>query len=247
MRKTLKVIALTLSVILSSLLITYLSLPFILEKNVNGMTRTPVNIGSITFRPHHIYVDHFDIKNPKCAQKPTALHIDTIKISSPLKDYIRKDMVVKSIEIENIYVNVELYNSEKTLGNWQTIMNNINQDRPVRNKANQTSTLIKKVTLTNLEVELMLFNAEPRKIHIPSLTFKDLPTEEGLPTKQIARAVVSKLIRTIFVEMGVKWIIQSPVNAIKDVFSPLISPFKKKEDKGGEKAEKQPQECEKKP
>ena len=172
------------------------------------MTKTPVSVGAITFRSNNIYVDDFVISNPKEAKKTTALRIGLIDVTNPLEDYIKNDMVVESIHLENIYLNIELYNKQKTLGNWQTIMGNMSSDTPVPNKVNQTSTLIKKITLKDIEIDLILFDTPTKTIHIPSLIFYDIPTEDGLPAKQIAKAIVSKIVRSLFIETGVNLINQ---------------------------------------
>lgn len=225
MKKTLTIIISTLATLIVAGLVTYFCLPFILAKNVRTMTGTPVSVGSISLRPETLTISDFVIYNPKEASSDVALSVDYCLIEDPFGGYIGDDSEIESVDLENIYVNIELYNKERTKGNWQTIMESV-EKASSKVPAQSSKMRIRQLTLHHINIELTLFDSPMKTFHIPRLVFYNLPLDDGLPAKKIVNAVVKQIIPSIFLEAGVKFIFNAPGNIIKGALSPLIAPFK---------------------
>lgn len=208
------------------------------------MTQTPVSVGSVTLRPGNMSIHDFIIYNPPHALSDIALSIDHTAVDLSLDEYMQTDSVIESVELENIYINIELYDKKRTMGNWQTIMDNINrsqpQSQPTVTDASSSDTVIRRLILRHINIDLMLFKSPIKTYHIPQLVFHDLSTGNGLPAKKIVSAIVKKIIPSIFLETGINFVLKSPGKIIKDTFSPLIAPFTKKSNKQKKEQSKTP-------
>ena len=162
-------------------------------------------------------IKQLQMGNPKGARLPTALKTEIIAIKSPYRQYFDDPILIDEIHVNQVYVNIELYNKAQTKGNWQTIMKNM--DKSSKGSLSiKRHAIIKKLALTNIQIDLILPNG---KIHhlspIDRLEFYDVHSDKGVPIEQISEIIVQKMMHSIFLQEGLKSIIEAPMDVIKGV------------------------------
>lgn len=118
----------------------------------------------------------------------------------------------------DLYVNIQIYTKDQTKGNWQTISANVAVDHKSLLSVERQA-IIKKLILNNIQIDLILADGTMRSLSpIPRLEFDNITSEKGIPTEEIAEIIIQKMMQSIFLEKGLKLIIDAPVDVIKGVF-----------------------------
>lgn len=213
------------SVIASFLLLVaylvYLNSSLLLSKTLSRTTQTPVAVGPIGFLRDSFTIQRLAISNPKDAYLPTAFKAETIKVSGSYTRYLRREIVIEKIEIDDVFLNIEFYTEDKLTGNWQALFENM--DKSHRQVKSKRQTLIKKLVLRNVHVNLILADGKVHRLApIDLLEFKELSSEEGFPVKEISEIIAKKMVYSILKEEGLNLIIKIPLKVIKKIF-PFLS------------------------
>lgn len=207
--------------------LAWLNIAYLLAKGISSKTRASVTIEAVRFHKNALIAHNFQMANPKGARLPTALKVETIGVRAPYTNYLKNPIVIDEIYLDNLYVNIQIYNKSQTEGNWHTIIQNVSQDNEspfsIKRKA-----LIKKLRLVNIRIDLILSDGKLRQLSpIQKLEFENITTEKGIPIQEISEIIVEKMIQSIFLEKGLKGIIEAPANIIKGIFPFFgqVSPF----------------------
>ncbi len=215
-----KLIGILLGIIIVIALAAYLAYansPLILARVISHKTQVPVTIKNIDFQNDAFTIQQLQMGNPKEARLPTSLKVETITINSPYRQYFDDPIVIDQIYVNNVYVNIQLYNKDQTEGNWQTIMKNMAEDHGSPLSIERPA-IIKKLILTNIQIDLILSDGSVHNLSpIARLEFDNIHSDKGIPIQEISEIIVQKMMQSIFLEKGLKTIIEVPVDIIKGV------------------------------
>lgn len=178
---------------------------------------TPVSIKDVIWKKDSFTIDDIMIANPKPARLPAAMRVKSIKVDAPYKQYFEDPILINQIHLDSVYVNIQIYNKDQTEGNWQTLMGNMTVDHKSPLSV-ERSALIKKLILTNIQIDLILSDGKLHHLSpIERLEFENISSDKGIPTQEISEIIVQKMMQSIFLQKGLKSIIEAPVDIIKGV------------------------------
>ena len=208
----------------------YFNAANLLAKIISRKMGLPVSIESIDFAKNRLTIGKLSVKNPPKARLPIAFEVEKIEVISPYSHYVKNPIKIEKIDLKNLYINVQIYNKEKTEGNWQTIMSRVDQDNKSPLSFEREVT-IKELLLTEIKVDLILPDGERHHLSpIDKIEFKNLTTEKGIPIHEISEIIVKKVIKFVFLSQVFKAITEIPVDLFKGIFRLLGEPQEKKEE-----------------
>ena len=217
MKKLISLILIIIILAAGASYVAYLNSALILARIIFHKTMTPVTIENVDFNPQSFVIGGLLIANPKEAQLPTALKVQKITVDAPYKNYIKDPIVINQVLMNNIYLNIQLYTKDQTKGNWQTIMENMAVDHDSLFSIEREA-IIKKLILTNIKIDLILSDGKVYHLSpIQRLEFDNITSDKGIPTQEISEIIVQKMMQQIFLEKGLKSILDAPANVIKGV------------------------------
>ena len=217
MKKLIAILVAVILVIAGLGYLAYLNSSMILAEIISKKTMTPVSIKDVIWEKDSFTIDDIMIANPKPARLPAAMRVKSVKVDAPYKQYFEDPILINQIHLDNVYVNIQIYNKDQTEGNWQTLMGNMAVDykSPL---SIERSALIKKLILTNIQIDLILSDGKLHHLSpIERLEFDNISSDKGIPTQEISEIIVQKMMQSIFLKKGLKSIIEAPVDIIKGV------------------------------
>ena len=217
--KKLIAILLAIALVLGGLgYLAYRNSAAILAEMISKKTMTPVSIKSIEWRKDRFTIKDLTIGNPKGTRLPTVLQVETLNVEAPYRQYFKNPIIIDQILLDNVYVNIQIYDRNQTQGNWQTIIANMAIDHKSPLSIERPA-IIKKLILLNIQIDLILSDGKLRRLSpIPRLEFENISSDKGIPTQEISEIIVQKMMHSIFLEKGLKTIIEAPVDVIKGIF-----------------------------
>lgn len=209
----------------------YSRLPGMLSDRLSRALQVFVSVKDITLRPTKISIEDLMIGNVSPGILPKAFSAETIDINAPLTTYANNPIVIDTIAIDNIYLGLEFDSPSSTTGNWASLFAPLS-DKKNSSKEDKKSVTIKKLVLTNIQVELVYRNS-PNNIKklppIKEIVLTDINTEEGMPMEQIMHSVLGQMLKSIFIKENIKnaldGIFNSPQSGVKELLSPLKGLF----------------------
>jgi hypothetical protein len=197
--------------------LAYANSEVILAKIISRKTHVAVTVEKIKYSKDSFTIYDLQLANPKGARLPTALKTESIQVDAPYSHYFKNQIVIDEILVSNSYVNIQMYNKEQTKGNWQTIFSHMEENHRSPFSIERTA-LIKKLVLTNIKIDLILADGSLYHLSpIDRLEFDNLNSDKGIPIEEISEIIVQKMMGKIFIEKGLKAIIEAPINIIKGV------------------------------
>lgn len=218
MKRLVGILLAILMILFGGAYLAYKNSDLILETIISRKMEVPVTIQRVQFNKGFFQIENFQMENPNEAELPTALKVETIRVDSPYRQYFEDPIVIDQIHLDTVYVNIEIYNKDQTEGNWHTIMNHMEKEHSSPLSV-ERSTLIKKLILTNIQIDLILADGKVRHLSpIKRLEFDNIDSEKGIPIEEISEIIVQKMMSSIFLEKGLKAIIEAPVKILKGIF-----------------------------
>ena len=205
-----------------SAIIFYIYLPEVVSTSLSKDLKTHVRVGKIKFSKDNIFIENISVSNPKKAKLPYALKIKKVTINSPLLYYFRNPTRINEILIEDVYVNIQVFDKDQKSSNWQDLLSNANSttNKNTSNKSitSQHRIIISKLIFQNVKIDLILSDGKINHLtENEPFIFNDLDTKEGIPTKEIGSEISSKMISQIYLKYGIKSIINAPKTIIKKI------------------------------
>ncbi|QVL56384.1 MAG: hypothetical protein KFB95_04100 [Simkaniaceae bacterium] len=217
MKKIIAILVATILVIAGLGYLAYLNSSMILAEIISKKTMTPVSVKDVIWKKDSFTIDDIMIANPTPARLPTAMRVKSIKVDAPYKQYFEDPILITQIHLDSVYINIQIYNKDQTEGNWQTLMGNMAVDHKSPLSV-ERSALIKKLILTNIQIDLILSDGKLHHLSpIERLEFDNISSDKGIPTQEISEIIVQKMMQSIFLQKGLKSIIEAPVDIIKGV------------------------------
>ncbi|HSX12789.1 MAG TPA: hypothetical protein VLF61_04785, partial [Rhabdochlamydiaceae bacterium] len=162
---------------------------------------------------------------------PKAFSADTIKISAPLTQYLKKNIVIEEVHIDGIYLGLEFDSISGTNGNWTMIMSNFAhaKEQEKKEKAGQKTVLIKKLVFTNISTYLVFTKEKigiKRLPKIDRMEFHNVSSEGGFPTDQLLNSVLGQMLRSVFEKENLKNMLKDILDNPQDTIENTIKLFK---------------------
>ncbi|WP_194847141.1 hypothetical protein [Candidatus Neptunochlamydia vexilliferae] len=196
-------------------------LPTIVSHKLSKRAQVAVTISDIKVSSASLSVDGIQVGNPRGYNKtPRALSVAKIDISIPLTRFFDKNIVIEDMTMDDIYLGLEFDSPRSRKGNWTTIMNNMSratseEKAQAAAKKETTKVLIKRLVITNLQVELAYTTGgrANRKLRpINRLELTNISSEGGIPTSQIMHIIMAETLRSVFSKEGLQNMLEGVLN-----------------------------------
>jgi len=227
-------------VVLVALVIGFLfwsRLPDMLANRLSAKLQVPVEIDSIGLKLAGVDVKNIQIGNPPGSILAKAFTCQEIDVDTPWTRYLHDNVVVDTIELNQVYLGLEFDSAKGASGNWTTIMSNLNSgtEKPKpKKKADSNSTpsgrtlLIHKLILTDIDVDVV-YRKEGGKVQklprIPRIELTEISSEGGFPIDQLMNSILGEMLKQVFIKENLKNMLQNLLenqNPLKE----YINPFK---------------------
>lgn len=236
MRKTLIIIFGVIVVLVLAAILVWNMLPSIVSRDLSKRTKVSVSIGAFGITPSSLKVDRIRMGNPPGSILKDALSIDEVKVSVPLTRFFDDNIVIDLMTMDDVYLGLEFESQRSTKGNWTTIMQNLKEStssdkKKAQDTGKSTSVLIKKLIITDLQIELAYrSDRKVRKLRpIEKIELDNISSEGGLPTAQITDIIMSEMLKEVFSKEGLQNMLQNVLpggdsgGGVQGVFKGLFS------------------------
>lgn len=218
-------------VIIAAVLVVFFGwsrIPDWLASRLEEKLQVHVSIDDVHPSWESIDIQKLEIGNPSGYNLPKAFSSEQILIEAPAANYLRKQVVIEKMQIDNIYLGLEFDKQRSQNGNWTVLMANLRASEASHPHDGKT-VLIKKLILNNIDITLAYRDnsMRPKKLKtIKHLEYDNVTSEKGIPTEQIADIVMREMLKSIFSfeNLGnmLENVLKNPYNAPKT----LLKPFK---------------------
>ena len=189
----------------------------ILGKMISHQTGFPITMKKIFFHKKSFVIQGLEIANPQKMECPVALKVQTIQIDAPYHRYLDNPIMIDRIHMSNIYVTIDTHHNNQPISNWDILINNTKK-KDSSFPATKHKAIIKKLILTNIEIDLILPIGSIHHLSpIDHLEFDNIDSATGIPIQEITKIVIYKMINSIFIEKGLKTVIETPIDIIKKI------------------------------
>ena len=201
------------------------------SKTLSDKLKVPVSVKSVDFHWGSFVINGLTIHNPSKSRLPIALQAKTITFQAPYYRYFMPTIHINDITCKDLYVSIEFYNEDKTVGNWTELIENLDSNESFGKSDEEKHlgkgriVMIKKLLLYNINIDL-LFKGQgqtPYKLSpIEKLEFDNVSSQKGLPTEEITEIIVQKMMEQISIMSGIGNMLGSVVTApAKALFAPF--------------------------
>lgn len=219
-------------IIMVVLYLMWNQVPRRLSQTLSNALRTSVIIGDATISPSSLGLQKIIISSPRQSLLPQAFRCETLSVNAPLLGYLKDNIVIDSIELDNVYLGLEFDSPQSTSGNWTRLMDNLSKStaQNSNDKSNKTI-LIKKLRITNTRCQVVYANKKDGPINlkpIPVMEFDNISSTSGFPVEQLSNSVLGQMLKEVFIrenlaDMLNKWI--NPQEQIPDILKKQFKLF----------------------
>ena len=211
--------------------------PDVIAKRISQKLGVATAIESIQLGLGKITIKNVEIANPAGTVQPQAFTCKDIEIKTPLSHYLQRQIVIDEIDVNAAFLDLEFDSPTATTGNWSRIMGNLERNAALSSPSTpkkQTSksprsVLIRKLVLTNIDVDVLYLRDGGKVIHLPRIDrieLYDISSEGGLPMDQIMNSVLGEMLKSVFVKENLKNMLQDLIQNPPKGLQKLLSPFK---------------------
>ncbi|MDN3507306.1 MAG: hypothetical protein P0S94_00115 [Simkaniaceae bacterium] len=201
-----KIAFITLFSIVALCFILWMLVPTIVSSKLSSLMGVDVSVGHIGFGSKSTSVKDLIISNPKGVKLPTALKINTIDADVPVSMFLKDDIVINNLNLNDIYISLVFEKKGSSNGNWTIISSNMskNVDTSAKSQPN-THVLIKSLLCTNITIDLLYQNEGKveRLRPIDKIELRNISSSGGIPTNQIINLIIDQMLREIFSVRGI--------------------------------------------
>ena len=205
----------------------YHRLPSMVSEHLTEKAEVPVHLKRVRVSPGAIYIHDFSVNNPKTDIFKHALTVKTMTLQTPYINYLFKDpIIIDHLSLQDVYVSLEISKDNTMACNWSIITKNMNNNS-AHWYSNERKAFIKKLSFCNVTVAIKLYGKTPQVLSpIDRIEFANVDVENGIPTKEISKIIVNKMLNSLFSLEAIKGLFNFPLAPFK-LFS---KPFNKKGD-----------------
>jgi uncharacterized protein involved in outer membrane biogenesis len=213
--------------------------PDIVANHLSKKLKVFVEIGSMHLGWGQIGVNKMQIGNPPGAVQAQAFKCSEIDIHVPITAFFKDQVMIDEIDVNNVFLDLEFDSASGTQGNWSKIMGNLQESSANEAKSssskngkksqNTKSVYIKKLTLTNIDVDVVYIKEGGKVIHLPridQIQLYDISSEGGLPMDQIMNSVLGQMLKSVFQKQNLKNMLQNLIENPPSSIQKYLSPFK---------------------
>lgn len=206
----------------------YSRLPDLVSDKLSKSLKVPVQIEDIKISLSNITLDHLEIANPPKSVQPKAFFAETISFEAPLTRYLKDAIVIDEVNLDHVYLDLEFDSPSNLQSNWSTLMAPLSSGK-TPSKGSKKSVLIKTLTLTNIQVDLVYKNQGNNVKKLPpidKLVLTNISSEEGLPMDQIMHSVLGQMLKSVFIKENLKDALNEFLEEPDSTVDKLLTPFK---------------------
>ncbi len=207
--------------------------PDLIASTLSKKMQVEVKINDISLSADEVTVDKLEIGNPKGSQLPTAFSAGSIRVNAPLFNYARDAIIIDEIEVNHIYLSLEVTSPVSPAGNWATIMDNLKKSSPPAPEKTEKkdaaepakSILIKKIILTDINADLVTAlsaGAVKKLAQIERLEFTDVSSDSGVSIDQIISLILEQTLTSVLKNNGMKNVMNSVIDSPEKVIDSVI-------------------------
>lgn len=231
-------------VILAAIVIGFIALsrmPDIISNNLSKKLKVAVTIDDMSLGWETIQIDRVTIGNIPGGILPKAFSCSSIDVIAPFTRYLDQKIIIDEIEVNDVYLGLEFDSASGTDGNWTRIMGNLKsstgqippngkktKSSTAKGSDNQRSVLIKKLILTNIDVDVV-YRKEGGKViklkRIDRIELTNVSSEGGLPMDQVMNSVLGQMLKSVFEKQNLHNMLQDLLQQ-PGGFQKYLQPFK---------------------
>lgn len=220
MKRLVGLIVILVILVFGSGFLLYYLLPDMAARILTEKLNVPTRVKSISIGKEETVIHGFVMKNPKGSTIQNALAVNSIVIRSPISHYFGNPIVLDELLLSNVFISIELSRNNKIPCNWDFITQNMHGEKPHWYSVTRKG-LIKKMVLTNVVIEVKQFGKKPLKLSpVPVIEFNNIDVDEGIPTSEFSKIIVSKMMGSIFSISSLRAVISAPFDAFGFFFDP---------------------------
>lgn len=204
------------------------TVPNKLSRELSKDLQTSVFVGDATFSLKKIGLKKIVINSPKKSRLPQAFSCDQLNIRAWVTNYLKKDIEIDLIELDDVYLGLEFDSPSSANGNWTRLMENLQKATQESSSKSKKTVLIKKLIIRNIKCQVVYLNKKDGVINlktIDQLEFDNISSDEGFPLEQLSNSVLGKMLKEVFVKQNLKDMIDKWVQPQQQL-DKLIKPFK---------------------
>ncbi|PCI92076.1 hypothetical protein COB11_07935 [Candidatus Aerophobetes bacterium] len=230
MRRLIGLLIILVILIIGSCFVLYYLFSDMASRILTEKLNVKASIEHITLRKEEALVRGLTIKNPSGSALKKALTVKEIDIKAPFSHYFGNPIIIDEIVFDKVYVSIELSKNNKIPCNWDYIVKHMHSEKP-RWYSIKRKGLIKKLILTNVTIEIKQFGKDPQTLSpVPRMEFNDIDVDEGIPTSEFSKIIVSKMMGSIFSLTSITRLFTAPF----DAFGFFLNPGSSSSDNGDE-------------
>ena len=220
--------------------------PDMLASHLSKELGVPVEIEDIEIGFSYFAIDNFEIGNVPNGILAKAFSVETLDIDAPLSRYFNPQVMIESVQLDNVYLGLEFDSATSTQGNWTRIMSNLEKTAsegasPSRRKnkpeksspqspsgARGRSVFIKELIINNISVDLVYVQGGGRVKKLPmikQIVLKNINSEEGFPIDQLMNSVLGQMLKEVFIQQNLQNMLEGLLNQPSQL-NDLIQPFR---------------------
>ena len=204
------------------------TVPNRLSQAMSKDLQTTVFVGDATFSLNKIGLKKIAINSPTKSRLPQAFSCDRLSVQAWVSNYLKNNIVIDLIELDDVYLGLEFDSPSSATGNWTRLMENLQKATQESSAKSTKTVLIKKLIIRNIKTQVVYLNKKDGVINlkpIEVLEFDNISSDEGFPLEQLSNSVLGKMLKEVFVKQNLKDMLNKWVQPQKQI-DKLIKPFK---------------------
>jgi hypothetical protein len=195
MKYILRFFFILLILVIAGITLLWINAPRICSYFLTQNLGSPVRVEKVEISLHSIELKDFTVENPHFSRTKYALICDRIHVNFLIKELFQKAPKIDSIMVDNMLVNVELYDTKGEVHNWKMIVANV----PKTEEGKKTNFEIRKVTIEHLSSNLIPAKEALKPLPpMEHVVLKNITEENGLPLDKIQKALYEAVLQEIF-------------------------------------------------
>ncbi|MBI5272910.1 MAG: hypothetical protein HY861_02890 [Chlamydiia bacterium] len=194
----------------------------ILAHFLSRQLHAPVTLHALDLSKQGAKLQHIVIGNPPYSKTPLSFSAKQASVQTTFDQITANPLIIDSIEIDDIFVGIEIYDAKKQGTNW---------DRMLYEKKERYSSkeyLIRTLILRNLSVEVTQANGSIKRYPtIRQIELRNISNETGFPVGEIQKAIFQLMLQDLFKQLHLenllKGLLPSP-NLPLPYFGVMIGP-----------------------
>ena len=189
-----------------------------LEKHL----KVPVSMQSLEFGHNRADAAGLKIGNPPHSRTPVSFSANQFSIEASLQNIFGNPLIIEEIDLSNIFIGIEYYNSDGTDNNWKRILD---LEHVKKQKKGSRDYLIRTLILTNLTVQITKADGSVKRYPtIPRMEFHNISSETGFPVEEIEKAIFDLVMKDLFRKLGLDQLMKT-LEPLKNVPTKYLPSF----------------------